>query len=69
MDTRIVKEGLRLRSDLLFEYQDKYLDNEIRALIHAPDNGAWKYGFQSWKRILDMDGNKNRHILQDYFGS
>jgi len=52
----IYEEGKRLRICLLDEYMDKYLYKSWRVLLYSPRNGAWKYGFKSWKQILEFMG-------------
>jgi len=52
----IVYEGQKLRNELLGTYKNKYSNKNYKLLIFSPDNGAWKYTFQSWKSILEHMG-------------
>ncbi len=52
----IVQQGHALRSGLLREYAGKYAADGRKMLLLSPDNGAWRYTFQSWKSVLEYMG-------------
>jgi glycosyltransferase involved in cell wall biosynthesis len=70
----IYYEGQRLRQDLLREYKNKHSGKSLKILIHAPENGAWKYGFMAWKEIFEYMGAKvtilsdiNDDLVEGYY--
>lgn len=56
LEKDLVFEGQKLRDGLLNDYKDMYTKKSFKTLILSPDNGAWKYSFQSWKNILEHMG-------------
>lgn len=54
--SEIYFEGQKLRQNLLNQYKDKYSSRQLKALLYAPPNGAWKYGFITWKHLMNYMG-------------